>query len=342
MISSIFLCERRSGNNVFRKIKMEILNYVSKEYVIELLSVALNNLQREFSSLRCSIIDGVFHIMFDEKGYVRRDDLEEVIEDFDIISEREAVDRFENILRMAHEASEKAKADGILRITREYLLENADIRIRNENDMFGCDSIICKKYLDLDIYVSVKLPDVDYLNGYVAYVDDLMLQRLGVLEEEVYEAAMKNLDKYAVELCVINSDGFHIDLSVKEMAEKIRDDEYIIYVKNSMPENGATVLLKEEILESISEELRDDLILLPADKTEWVILPMGKAKAENMDVVSDYGRYVLEVNIEELTYGERLSNNVYVYYSSRNELVNVTNSTAGLNDGEIGAALLGF
>lgn len=320
---------------------MEILNYVSKEYVIEVLSVALNNLQREFSSLRCYIIDGVFHIMFDEKGYVRRNDLEEVIEDFDIISEREAVDRFENILRMAHEASEKAKADGILRITREYLLENADIRIRNENDR--CDGIIRKKYLDLDIYVSVKLPNVDYLNGYVAYVDDLMLQRLGVLEEEVYEAAMKNLDKYATELCVINSDGFHIDLSVKEMAEKIRDDdEYIIYVKNSMPENGATVLLKEEILESISEELRDDLILLPSSKTEWIILPMGKAKAENKDVVSDYGRCVLKVNIEELTYGERLSNNVYVYYRSRNELVNVTNSTVGLNDGEIGAALLGF
>ena len=72
---------------------------------------------------------------------------------------------------------------------------------------------------------------------------------------------------------------------------------------------GASVVVYDDLLQKISDELNDDLIILPSSVHEVLILKAS----ENIDGVGELEEMVKSININEVDREEVLSNNVYFY-----------------------------
>ena len=164
-----------------------------------------------------------------------------------------------------------------------------------------------KEFLDLSIVVYYELyVGKDSLGGIV--IKQTHLREWGISIEELMEDAIKNsMEVKAFELMPLSE-------VVEEMLgneEMLSDDEEVMYLlSNKVRFYGAGVICYPDILEHISDYLKEDYCILPSSIHELIIIP--KSKIEDISSVIEMVR---EVNDTQVALEEILSYNIYLYNS---------------------------
>lgn len=86
-------------------------------------------------------------------------------------------------------------------------------------------------------------------------------------------------------------------------------------ITNENMNHGAAALLYEGILKSLAENIDADLVLIPSSVHEWLALPYEEWM--NMDILREL---VCQINAEEVSEEERLSDRVYRYSRERDQV----------------------
>ena len=160
-----------------------------------------------------------------------------------------------------------------------------------------------RKFLDLAItyrgVLSVSSKEIkDFL------VTQSSADRFGVSEDELYSAAIENLKNWGYERRILN-DLLNEFLGGDEEVPEMPVSMFILTNKYKML--GSYCLLQNDILLSLAEELKSDLILIPSSVHEILVVPYEG------DGIAEFNRMVCDINATELEERDRLSDHVYIY-----------------------------
>lgn len=170
------------------------------------------------------------------------------------------------------------------------------------------------RYLDLAIIFFFPLENQDYRK--VALVTNSIAEKWNVTAEELEKIAAVNTPK------VLPISFMRIETLMKELAllgEEIEIPEeehqpmYIVTNENRM--FGASGILYPGALKQISDWLQDDLYILPSSIHECIVIPCKNSYEKDV-----YEKMVHDVNEQQVTEEEFLSNTVYVYYADRDSI----------------------
>ena len=189
-------------------------------------------------------------------------------------------------------------------------IKNFDVyaKLVPRNDMF-LNGKVTREFLDMNIiyYVCVGEDDggID-----TCTVTTSMCESYGITEEELFKGALNNITDDIVAhrslSAVLTSFGYHID--GVENPEEIF--EPITVLTNRNHTFGASLIIKEEVLDKAMERMHtDELIILPSSIHEVLVI---NAKGIERDIAS-FREMVKAVNDTEVKPSEILSYNVYSY-----------------------------
>ena len=151
-----------------------------------------------------------------------------------------------------------------------------------------------------------------------------IMQDYGINKEELHKIAMDNLANSQIEFKSLRDvlvemmfpDGISEDDPRMCMLPPEEETPTLYVLSNQDNVNGASAMLDSKTMESISEQLGGDFIILPSSLHEVLITPVTDRVDRRMleDIVRN-------VNSSEVAPEDRLSDNVYMYDSVEKELV---------------------
>lgn len=187
-----------------------------------------------------------------------------------------------------------------------------------------------REFLDLSImYRCVISADENGMGS--AVITNEMAMNMGMNEAQLYEAAMKNTPEI-LPVCIKPMDEIICDMimgedidaedeiskeEIMEMLSEVKGeakgtDMYVM--TNNERLNGAAEILFPENLERLSSMFDSDIYIIPSSIHEIIAL---SADGKDVNVLQ---KMVNEVNINEVSLEERLSNEVYHYDRNTREL----------------------
>lgn len=172
------------------------------------------------------------------------------------------------------------------------------------------EEIPYKAFLDLAVIYRIKMWECK--SGDVVHtVTNEMMERWNITEEELYEAALVNLQKEEFEII-----GLHQVL--KDMTEEHIDVEqkdefhgWAYVFTNRSRIKGAAAMLRTDLLNRFAEAHGSDLFILPSSVHEVILLP-----AKEDENTAELRRIVRETNEEIVNEEEWLSDEVYYFRRS--------------------------
>lgn len=198
-------------------------------------------------------------------------------------------------------------------------------------------------FLDLSIVFYCLLDD-DYLGSATALIHNIHKDMWNISTEELYEIAKKNTPRIlGYELKNMNE--LIREILVEDLQKTIyeRDDRYdencrmpgpeevadgllkdinsareqisMYVLTNKQRTNGAACMLYENVIEEFAWSVGEDLFILPSSVHEVILVPAMKGIDEE-----ELTKMVREVNGEELDAIDVLSDHVYYYSRSKNEI----------------------
>ena len=171
-----------------------------------------------------------------------------------------------------------------------------------------------KAYLDMAVVFYVLMNNYQNENmTFLVYNKHLELWNINA--DELYETAMENSLKLLP--CKINT----LSEVVSEILGR-EDDEILpkldkeVYVAtNSLKSNGAAVITYPNALKDLSKSLNKNLVILPSSIHECIIVPSDN----NMEFEA-LRAMVVEVNRNEVSREDFLSDNIYFYDKEKEQL----------------------
>lgn len=169
-----------------------------------------------------------------------------------------------------------------------------------------------RPFLDLSvIYRWVVHIDGDDIQSTI--VTDKLAEQLGFTEGQLYEAAMLNTrrlfppDSVRLDDAILKVSSHlpaeQADVSVLDIPKKI--DMWLL--TNTRMMYGAVSMMYEDQLQTVADNLGDDLYVLPSSIHEVIAIPARPVQPDEMAGI------VHTINMEGLLPEERLSNQVYHY-----------------------------
>ncbi len=167
------------------------------------------------------------------------------------------------------------------------------------------ESVPQEKFLDLASIYRVMLRVGEGENAsYV--VSNAILQEIGVLPEELSQAAKENTQRllgvYCRKLGEMLWEQFGMELPQEQGTESMS----IWVLTNSVKANGAVLMTYPSILSELAEKMGNNLLILPSSIHEVLIFAEPKDGR-----VEDFREMVREVNATEVSQQEFLSDSVY-------------------------------
>lgn len=138
----------------------------------------------------------------------------------------------------------------------------------------------------------------------------------GITDKELYTLAMKNTPQllpYTFE---------HMRAYFQRMMHQslpFFDGPDIYLLSNSVKIHGSSCIVYPGLLAKISNQLHDNLIIIPSSIHEVLILPESATK--NLYTFADFKEMITDANETHLTDDEILSDHAYFYSQSTNELI---------------------
>lgn len=144
-------------------------------------------------------------------------------------------------------------------------------------------------------------------------------EKIGKSEEELYELAKENTNRIfpsevrnmaeVIGEIIFGEDGEYMpeDEEFKNMMNETPDEKSMYVITNKARLFGAAAMLYEDNLHDLSQQIDSDLYILPSSVHEVIAI---SDKFGDADELADM---VYEVNMEQVSIEERLSNQVYHY-----------------------------
>ncbi len=192
------------------------------------------------------------------------------------------------------EDKEEKKMDDKNKFTWEYAKEHLQLCIRRKGQ--EPTNVLKKDFLDMEMYVRVILSaDANEQASY--FVTPNMFF---VSEEEIFASAFlsmkENEDAYDMFTRLAVEFGQTVSIGGPDM----------IVVSNKTGVFGASAICDTELLCSIAEKYKNNLVILPSSIHECIITP-----AETLD--TSFSEMVRNVNENEVKPREQLSDHAYLY-----------------------------
>lgn len=192
----------------------------------------------------------------------------------------------------------------------EEFRDNVFLRLINqEKNMELLESIPHRKFLDLAVvyYYSVRISD-DVAGSMI--ITNEHLEMLGITEEELYDTAKNNGDKFQPAR-IRRMEDLLYELGRKVGVEVLKtetDQPMLCVMTNTKNLFGAVAMTFAEELECFSMQIENSFYLLPSSVHEVILVPDCK------DFSRDYFRnMVMEINATQVDATEVLSDNIYYY-----------------------------
>ena len=142
-----------------------------------------------------------------------------------------------------------------------------------------------------------------------------LAEQLGLTEEQLFKLAVENTRRIfpptVRNMNDVIRDMFMKDGMPPEMAEmmigEIPPEQSMYVISNERGLNGAISMLYEDKLHTLAEELETDLYIMPSSVHEVI------AVSSNMGDPNELAKMVTEINMDQVSLDERLSNQVYHY-----------------------------
>lgn len=154
----------------------------------------------------------------------------------------------------------------------------------------------------------------DFGNGYSAKVTDQLLTHLKMTKEEMIKTAKGNMAMQSR----LQTTG---DALVSQMIQNGMPEEEAAELKKALPDNqflvltvnggtdGAALIADSSVMKKVSRDIGEDYYILPSSVHEALILPKSKC---DMDI-EELKHMVHDINRQEVSIEERLSDNVYEF-----------------------------
>ncbi len=167
-----------------------------------------------------------------------------------------------------------------------------------------------RAFLDLAVIYRLKMWECKSGDA-VQTVTNKMMEHWKITEEELYEAALANLQKEEFEII----GGYQ---AVQDMIEELIDvkeesefHEWMYIFTNRSRIKGAAAMLRTDLLDRFAKAQESDLIILPSSVHEVILLP-----AMDDEDAAELRRIVQDINEKEVQEEERLSDEVYYFRRS--------------------------
>lgn len=162
-----------------------------------------------------------------------------------------------------------------------------------------------------------------------------LAEQLGFTEEQLFKLAVENTRRiFPPTLKNMNEvirDMFMKDGMPSEIADmmigEIPPEQAMYVISNERGINGAISMLYEDKLHGLAEELGTDLYIMPSSVHEVI------AVSSNMGDPNELAAMVAEINMDQVSLEERLSNQVYHYDKDLRKLTLATDTPNKRLDG---------
>lgn len=154
----------------------------------------------------------------------------------------------------------------------------------------------------------------DFGNSYTAKVNDYLLGQIGLTKEEVLKLAkrntgnsaeLKSMNQVMIEIIKDNVDDESL---AEDLAAGLKDSPlYVLTTESGL--DGASLIADKKVLAQVHEELGEDFYILPSSIHELILV----GKSEVGGDVGSLREMVRNVNEQEVSIEERLSDNVYEF-----------------------------
>ena len=146
-------------------------------------------------------------------------------------------------------------------------------------------------------------------------VHNSLAKQLGMSEDEMFKAAVENTRRiFPPRIRSMNDviremfmkDGMPLEIA-EMMIGDIPPEQSMYVISNEQGINGAVSMLYEDKLHALAEDLETDLYIMPSSVHEVI------AVSSNMGDPNELAQMVAEINMDQVSLEERLSNQVYHY-----------------------------
>jgi len=210
------------------------------------------------------------------------------------------------------------------------------VLVNTEQNKDLLDHVPSRQFQDLSIiYRWVVDQSSDGISSTI--INDSLAERIGMTEEALYQLAVENTKQIfpptvksmnEVIRDMFAKDGMPEDM-VDMMFGEMTDDRAMYVISNDRGINGAASMLYENELHQLAERLGTDLYIMPSSVHEVI------AVSTNMGDPNSLAQMVNEINMDQVSLEERLSNQVYHYDKDLRKLSMATDTPCKRLDGMV-------
>lgn len=221
----------------------------------------------------------------------------------------------------------EASAENVIQtmFSREDMMDKIVFRVinydRNQELLKECPHERCMGDLVMVFYWIVDTKDSSFGSFRITYDH---LKHFGLSFEELKQLAfvntrkmfppmVRNMEDILVE-AIMECEGDDISTELKQLDLK-NNNEYMYVLTNKQKIFGAGCILYPEVLQSFSNRVNADVVILPSSIHEQILVPYK----DTMDI-EDLRAMVKEINLTQVLEEERLSDNVYLYDRESDEI----------------------
>ena len=265
--------------------------------------------------------------------------------DKDAVQSSKITNEFAKRLGMSEEQLFKCAAENTRRLFPPVVRSMNDImRDANEKIVFQLinteqnktflEQVPHREFQDLSIVYKVIISaDKDAVQS--SKITNEFAKRLGMSEEQLFKCAAENTRRLfppvVRSMNDIMKEMFARDGMPQEIAEmmiaEIPPEQTMWVISNEKGINGAASMLYENELHELAESLESDLYILPSSVHEVIAVSSDMGSPEML------AQMVVEVNMQEVSLDERLSNQVYHYDKDLRKLTLATDTPNKRLDG---------
>ena len=210
-----------------------------------------------------------------------------------------------DFMERAYEQAPVVDVDSIMRDANEKIVFQL---INTEQNKTFLEQVPHREFQDLSIVYKVIISaDKDAVQS--SKITNEFAKRLGMSEEQLFKCA---------------------DMMIAE----IPPEQTMWVISNENGINGAASMLYENELHELAESLESDLYILPSSVHEVIAVSSDMGSPEML------AQMVVEVNMQEVSLDERLSNQVYHYDKDLRKLTLATDTPNKRLDGIVAEPLL--
>lgn len=236
-----------------------------------------------------------------------------------------------DFMERAYEQAPDVDVDSIMRDANEKIVFQL---INTEQNKTFLEQVPHREFQDLSIVYKVIISaDKDAVQS--SKITNEFAKRLGMSEEQLFKCAAENTRRLfppvVRSMNDIMREMFARDGMPQEIAEmmiaEIPPEQTMWVISNEKGINGAASMLYENELHELAESLESDLYILPSSVHEVIAVSSDMGSPEML------AQMVVEVNMQEVSLDERLSNQVYHYDKDLRKLTLATDTPNKRLDG---------